>query len=63
MLGEQQEVEQTLLVNDAKRLKGDEPANAKVAIGDINQGKPTAVGHLGRGCERLASRSAVERRW
>ena len=40
MLGEQQEVGQPLLVNDAKRLKGDEPANAKVAIGDINQGNP-----------------------
>ena len=34
MLGEQKEVQQTLLVRDAKKLKGDEPANAKVAIGD-----------------------------
>ena len=35
MLGEQQEVGQPLLVSDAKRLKDDEPANAKVAIGDV----------------------------
>ena len=34
MLGKQK-VEQTLLVRDAKKLIGDEPANAKVAIGDV----------------------------
>lgn len=35
MLGEHANVEQTLLVRDAKKLKGDEPANAKVVIGDV----------------------------
>lgn len=35
MLGEHSDVEQTLLVRDAKKLRGDEPANAKVVIGDV----------------------------
>ena len=35
MLGEHANVEQTLLVRDAKKLRGDEPANAKVVIGDV----------------------------
>lgn len=29
------EVEQTLLVRDAKKLQGDEPSNAKIVIGDV----------------------------
>ena len=35
MLGEHSDIEQTLLVRDAKKLKGNEPANAKVVIGDV----------------------------
>ena len=35
MFGTHDEVEQTLLVRDAKKLKGDEPANAKVVVGDV----------------------------
>ena len=35
MLGEQKDVEQTLLVRDPKKLSGHEPANAKVVIGDV----------------------------
>ena len=35
MLGEHSNIEQTLLVRDAKKLKGTEPANAKVVIGDV----------------------------
>jgi uncharacterized protein YbjT (DUF2867 family) len=35
MFGAHHEVEQTLLVRDAKKLKGDEPANAKVVVGDV----------------------------
>ena len=35
MLGEHSDVEQTLLVRDPKKLRGDEPANAKVVIGDV----------------------------
>ena len=32
MFGARANVEQTLLVRDAKKLKGDEPANAKVVL-------------------------------
>lgn len=35
MLGECQDVEQTLLVRDPKKLTSTEPANAKIAIGDV----------------------------
>lgn len=35
MLGAHQDVEQTLLVRDPKKLAGDEPANARVVIGDV----------------------------
>ena len=35
MLGERQNVEQTLLLRDAKKLTGSEPGNAKVVIGDV----------------------------
>lgn len=35
MLGEQKDVEQTLLVRDPKKLSGHEPSNAKVVIGDV----------------------------
>lgn len=35
MLGEQKDVEQTLLVRDPEKLSGHEPANAKVVIGDV----------------------------
>ncbi|QQN68201.1 SDR family oxidoreductase [Comamonas testosteroni] len=35
MLGEQKDVEQTLLVRAPEKLSGHEPANAKVVIGDV----------------------------
>jgi len=35
MMGERTDVEQTLLVRNPKRLAGNEPANAKVVIGDV----------------------------
>ena len=35
MLGEHKNVEQTLLLRDPKKLASNEPANAKVAIGDV----------------------------
>lgn len=35
MLGERQDVEQTLLVRDPKKLTSTEPSNAKIAIGDV----------------------------
>ncbi|RMK29153.1 SDR family oxidoreductase [Pseudomonas aeruginosa] len=35
MLGERKDVEQTLLVRDPKKLTSTEPANAKIAIGDV----------------------------
>jgi uncharacterized protein YbjT (DUF2867 family) len=35
MLGERQDVEQTLLVRDPKKLTSTEPANARIAIGDV----------------------------
>ncbi|MGB3425693.1 MAG: SDR family oxidoreductase [Castellaniella sp.] len=35
MLGESQDVEQTLLVRDPKKLTSTEPSNAKIAIGDV----------------------------
>lgn len=35
MLGAHQDVEQTLLVRDPKKLAGNEPANARVVIGDV----------------------------
>lgn len=35
MLGERQDVEQTLLVRDPKKLTGNEPFNARIAIGDV----------------------------
>lgn len=35
MLGERQNLEQTLLVRDAKKLTGSEPSNAQVVIGDV----------------------------
>ena len=35
MLGEHKDVEQTLLVRDAKKLTSTEPANAKIVIGDV----------------------------
>ena len=35
MLGEHSDVEQTLLVRAPKKLRGDEPANAKVVIGEV----------------------------
>ncbi|VWB43970.1 NAD-dependent dehydratase [Burkholderia lata] len=35
MLGEHQNVRQTLLVRDAAKLAGNEPANASVVIGDV----------------------------
>lgn len=35
MLGGHQNIEQTLLIRDPAKLTGDEPANAKVVIGDV----------------------------
>ncbi len=35
MLGERPDVEQTLLVRDARKLASTEPANARIAIGDV----------------------------
>jgi len=35
MLGGHQNIEQTLLIRDPAKLNGDEPANAKVVIGDV----------------------------
>ncbi|HHQ4566763.1 TPA: SDR family oxidoreductase [Aeromonas hydrophila] len=35
MLGVHQNIEQTLLIRDPAKLTGDEPANAKVVIGDV----------------------------
>lgn len=35
MFGEHPDVEQTLLVRDAQKLKGDVPANARVVVGDV----------------------------
>ncbi|EIU3494730.1 SDR family oxidoreductase [Pseudomonas aeruginosa] len=35
MLGEHKEIEQTLLVRDPKKLPSQEPANARVVIGDV----------------------------
>lgn len=35
MLGGYQNIEQTLLIRDPAKLTGDEPANAKVVIGDV----------------------------
>ncbi|MGC4009370.1 MAG: SDR family oxidoreductase [Pseudomonas sp.] len=35
MLGEHKEIEQTLLVRDPKKLASQEPANARVVIGDV----------------------------
>lgn len=35
MLGERRDVEQTLLVRDPKKLASNEPANARIAIGDV----------------------------
>ncbi|QKH38519.1 SDR family oxidoreductase [Achromobacter pestifer] len=35
MLGERQNIEQTLLVRDPKKLTGAEPSNARIAIGDV----------------------------
>ncbi|QYY33976.1 SDR family oxidoreductase (plasmid) [Cupriavidus pinatubonensis] len=35
MLGVRKDVEQTLLLRDPKKLTGNEPANAKIAIGDV----------------------------
>lgn len=35
MLGAHQNIEQTLLIRDPAKLTGDEPANAKVVIGDV----------------------------
>nr|WP_257619549.1 SDR family oxidoreductase [Aeromonas dhakensis] len=35
MLGKHQNIEQTLLIRDPAKLTGDEPANAKVVIGDV----------------------------
>lgn len=35
MLGERQDVEQTLLVRDPKKLASTEPANARITIGDV----------------------------
>ena len=43
MFGTHHEVEQTLLVRDAKKLKGDEPANAKVVVGDVLDTKLLAI--------------------
>ncbi|VWB34458.1 SDR family oxidoreductase [Burkholderia lata] len=39
MLGEHQNVRQTLLVRDAAKLAGNEPANASVVIGDVRDKK------------------------
>lgn len=35
MLGEYQDIQQTLLLRDPKKLSGHEPANARVVIGDV----------------------------
>lgn len=35
MLGEHQDIEQTLLVRDPKKLSGHEPSNARMVIGDV----------------------------
>ncbi|MGV5306964.1 SDR family oxidoreductase [Pseudomonas aeruginosa] len=35
MLGERKDVEQTLLVRDPKKLTSNEPANARIVIGDV----------------------------
>jgi uncharacterized protein YbjT (DUF2867 family) len=39
MLGESQGIEQTLLLRDPAKLTGEEPANAKVVIGDVKDKK------------------------